>query len=140
MPTKIAPARTREGVTGGDGETMLPYAVPVGGGRNLVVLLSPQHYEFDPDGELLLRPAGVRHLDKARAAATDVPDRPSPGWVKALRAALGLTQSGFGAAVGVTALTVSRWERGQVRPGSSAVGAMRALRRRRASAGVVVDA
>ena len=67
-----------------------------------------------------------------------MPDRPSPGWVKALRAALGMTQRELGATLNVGGLTVSRWERGQVRPGPAAVRALRDLRRQRAEAGIVV--
>ena len=136
-PHKKRPATGQEREPDASGG--LPYVVPVGAGRSLVVLLSPQHYEFDPDGELLLRPDGARHLDKVRAAAADVPDCPSPGWVKSLRSTLTMTQVEFGDAVGVSALTVSRWERGQVSPGTLALRAMRDLRRERATAGIVIS-
>ena len=116
----------------------LPYAVALGDGRTLVVELPRSEYEHDADGELLLRPAGLRRLDRARVVASDVPDSPSPGWIKVLRLALGMTQAEFGDAINVDKLTVSRWERGQVKPGLAAVRALRKLRRSRAARGVVV--
>lgn len=43
-------------------------------------------------------------------------DAVSPEWIADLRNRLGLTQSEFAGRLGVTNVTVSRWETGQVRP------------------------
>jgi DNA-binding transcriptional regulator YiaG len=56
---------------------------------------------------------------------------PSPGFIRSLRQALDLTQTEFGKSMGVDKLTVSRWERGELRPGKRS---LRALQRIRASA------
>jgi DNA-binding transcriptional regulator YiaG len=116
----------------------LPYALDLGAGRTLVIELTPAEYGHDVDGDLVFTPAGCRRLDKARAAAVDMPDDPSPGWIKSFRAALGLTQAELAAALNVDKLTVSRWERGAVRPRLAAVRAMRQLRKKAARLGMVV--
>ena len=116
----------------------LPYAIDLGAGRTLVVELTPAEYGYDLDGELVFTPAGCRRLDKVRAAAVDMPDDPSPGWIKTFRAALRLTQAELGDALNVDKLTVSRWERGAVRPRLTAVRAMQQLRKKTARNGVVV--
>jgi DNA-binding transcriptional regulator YiaG len=81
--------------------------------------------------------SGVTFLDRIRALAIDVPDSPSPGAIVALREALGLTQKGLGERIGVDKLTVSRWERGEVKPGPDSIKAPRRLRRSAAARGVV---
>lgn len=78
-------------------------------------------------------------MERARAALADMPDQPSPGWIRRFREAMSLTQKELGAAIGVDKLTVSRWERGEIRPRLSAVKAMRKLRAKRARTGVAVD-
>ena len=133
-----APQREASARVGDEGTR--PYVVSLGGGRNLVLLLSPQHYDFDADGELLLRPAGVRHLDKVRAVAADVPDHPSPGWIKTMRSAFGMTQAELADALQVSLEVVTQWERGEAKPEKSAVQALRQLRRERCAAGVIVGA
>lgn len=118
----------------------LPYAVALGEGRTLIVELAPDEYEHDSDGNLLIRPSGVRRLDKVRAAATDFPDHPSPGWIKTLRATLGVTQLQLAQQLDVDKLSVSRWERGQSSPSRAAVAKLRKLRRRCAAKGIVIAA
>jgi transcriptional regulator with XRE-family HTH domain len=54
------------------------------------------------------------------------------------RRALGMTQKQLGAKLGVDAMTVSRWERGPVRPGTDSVRAIEQLRRRSSLDGVVL--
>jgi SNF2 family DNA or RNA helicase/DNA-binding XRE family transcriptional regulator len=51
----------------------------------------------------------------------------SPEWIKALRAELGLTQSQLADRLGVTVVTVSRWENGQSRPNRLAIKALSTL-------------
>ncbi len=118
----------------------LPYAIDLGAGRTLVVELTPAEYCYDLDAELVFTPAGCRRLDKVRAAAVDMPDELSPGWIKTFRATLGLTQAELGEALNIVKLTVSRWERGAVRPRLAAVRTMRLLRKQAARNGVIVAA
>ena len=49
-----------------------------------------------------------------------------------------MTQEQFGASLGVNKLTVSRWERGELRPGPSSLKRLRKLRDMAARRGVVV--
>ncbi len=51
----------------------------------------------------------------------------SADWIKDLRVELGLTQAEFAERLGVTYVTISRWENGQSRPNRLAVKAMTAL-------------
>ena len=115
-----------------------PFVIRLDGDRKLLVELPAKDVAFDPDGEMLLRPAAVHLLDRLRVGATEVPDHPSPGWVKILREVLDLTPEAFGEATGVDAATVSQWERGEARPDELAVSAMRRLRAERVRQGVLV--
>jgi len=51
----------------------------------------------------------------------------SPEWIKGLRSAYGLTQSELASRLGVTLVTISRWENGQARPNKIALKALTAL-------------
>lgn len=88
--------------------------------------------------EPLLLPPAVRALDhlgamfQSEAAIT-------PGFLVSLREALGLTQEEFGRKLGVSKMTVSRWERGRMQPGGSATHAVRKLQRQAQRAGVRID-
>ena len=115
-----------------------PYVLNLGDGRKLLVELPASSVAFGPEGELLLRPSAVRLLDRLRVGAADMPENPSPGWIKTFRTTLGLTQRELGEEIGVDKLTVSRWERGQVQPRTAAVREMRKLRAKRARKGLVV--
>jgi len=78
-----------------------------------------------PDGRTLY----VDFLDRVRALAIKLDRPPSPGYITALREALGLTQQEFGERVGVDKMTVSRWERGALRPSDESLEAIENLRR-----------
>ena len=94
----------------------------------------------DRDGTVGYTVEGVRRLDQLRALATEMGHRPTPGHIAALRGALGFTQSQLGERIGVDKLTVSRWERGEVRPGATSVRRLQRLRRAAGKNGIVVDA
>ena len=51
-----------------------------------------------------------------------MPKQDVPKRIKKLRAAMGLTQEQFAAAVGVTYATVNRWENGNANPATLAPG------------------
>lgn len=69
-----------------------------------------------------------------------MPETPTPGMIRTLREALGMTQTALGEKIGVDKLTVSRWERGTMTPSAGAVKKLDALRRKLGRRGVVLAA
>lgn len=108
-------------------------------GRTLFVSVPGRWVTTDLDGEPLLHPEAVRFLDRIRVLAMDVPGAPSPAYITTLREALGMTQAEMGKALGVDKITISRWERGAVRPGPKSVAALEKLRNQAARRGVVIE-
>ena len=117
----------------------LPYTIRLPDGRTLFVSVPGRWVTIDLDGERLLRPDAVRFLDRIRVLAMEMPGAPSPAFIITLREALGMTQARMGKALGVDKITVSRWERGAVRPGAESVAALEKLRREAAARGVVIE-
>lgn len=124
---------------GGDAAEDVPYTMRLPDGRTLFVAVPAEWCERDAGGETLFRPEAARFLDRVRVMAMKVPAKPTPGHILTIREALGLTQVAFGERVGVDSMTVSRWERGAVRPGPAALRKLEALRREAARKGVVID-
>ena len=60
--------------------------------------------------------------------------------VRELRERLGMTQSEFAREVGVEAVTVSRWERGVMKPTALAIKVMEGLAKRASRSGKTVAA
>jgi DNA-binding XRE family transcriptional regulator len=116
-----------------------PYTMSLGNGVTVYVEV-PASMVRKEDGEIAFTPAGIRFLDRVRAAGTPIGETMTPGHIAALRAALGMTQEAFGKAVGVNKLTVSRWERGELRPNRTSLAAIRQLRRKQARQGVAIVA
>src|SRR4051812_43922459 len=104
----------------------LPYAMRFADGRTLAVEVPARWVVTDRTGDVGFTPEGVRFLDRLRALFMPLDRPPSPGFIRTLREALGLTQAVFGERVGVNKLTVSRWERGALRPGAKSLRAIRA--------------
>ncbi|MFI5378109.1 MAG: helix-turn-helix domain-containing protein [Tepidisphaerales bacterium] len=90
------------------------------------------------DGETVFLPAAMSFLDRVQALAMKLDAVPRPAHLTALRQALSMTQTQFGAALGVNKLTFSRWERGELKPGASSLKRLRKLRDIAARRGVVV--
>lgn len=118
----------------------VPYTAKLPDGRTLFVLVPAKWCEQDATGEVLFKPPAIRLLDRVQAMAMRTPAAPTPGYILSLREALGLTQVEFGARLGVDSMTVSRWERGAVRPGPAAVKALERLRRAAGRRGTVIAA
>lgn len=95
--------------------TDLPYVLPLGDGRMLAINLAAAWVKADRSGEPLLLPPAVRALDRLRAVLASQ-DQITAGFIVSLREAMGVTQSEFGKMVGVSKMTVSRWECGRMRP------------------------
>jgi DNA-binding transcriptional regulator YiaG len=108
-------------------------------GRTLLLEVPGRWVIADRDGTPAFLPEAVRFLDRVRAACLSVLDRPpSPAFLTTLREALGLTQRGFGVQVGVDKMTVSRWERGALRPSRSALTAIEHLRKSALRRGIAI--
>jgi Helix-turn-helix domain len=118
----------------------VPYTMRMPDGRTLFVLVPAKWCELDVTGELLFKPDAIRFLDRIRVLAMKMPKRPTPGFIRTLRDALGLTQVELGERIGVDSMTVSRWERGAVKPGPAAVKALDKLRRDAGRRGVTIAA
>jgi Helix-turn-helix len=106
----------------------LPYAMRFSDGRTLAIEIPGRMVVRDRSGEPAFTPEGIRFLDRLRALFAPLDRAPSPGFLLRLREALGLTQSDFGKRIGVNKLTVSRWERGELRPGAKSIARVRQLR------------
>jgi DNA-binding transcriptional regulator YiaG len=107
-----------------------PHTVKLPDGRTVYVEV-PGHMTAECEGEVVFLPEAMEFLDKVQALATKIEGPPRPAHITALREALGMTQQRLGAALGVNKLTVSRWERGELKPG---VASLRRLRRLQDSA------
>lgn len=118
----------------------VPFTAKLPDGRTLFVLIPAKWCELDASGEVLLKPQAARLIDRVQAMAMRTPGAPTPAYIRTLREALGMTQREFGDRVGVDSMTVSRWERGAVRPGPAAVKALDALRRGAGRRGAVIAA
>ncbi|MBM4108411.1 MAG: helix-turn-helix domain-containing protein [Phycisphaerae bacterium] len=118
----------------------VPFTARLPDGRTLFVLIPARWCALDASGEVLLKPEAARFIDRVQAMATRTPGVPTPGYIRSLREAMGLTQADFAGRVGVDSMTVSRWERGAVRPGPAAVKALDKLRREAGRRGTVIAA
>ena len=116
-----------------------PYTMRLPDGRTLCVEIPGRWVTADRDGTPAFLPEGVAFLDRLRALFVSTLDRaPSPGYITRLREGLGVTQKQFGQRIGVDKMTVSRWERGSMRPSSEAVKAIEKLRRQAVRHGVTL--
>lgn len=90
-------------------------------------------------GELHYTATAMRALDRLRSLIENVDRSSSPGHIASFREALGLSQVGFAAKLGVSSQTVSRWERGESAPSLGAIEAICKLQRRTGKEGVAVS-
>jgi DNA-binding transcriptional regulator YiaG len=117
---------------------LISYVLRLPDGRSVYLELPTEYVSRDRSGDLLLRPPAVRYLDQIRAVAMQRITHPTPAYLITLREALDLTQQEFGDAVGVDKMTVSRWERGDRRPGIESLRRIAALRKRSVKHGVLL--
>jgi len=118
----------------------VPYTMRLPDGRTVFVLVPGKWTRDDVSGEVGFTPAGVRFLDRIRALAMKAPAAPTPGYIVAVREALNLTQAQLAEKLGVDSMTVSRWERGTIRPGADSLKALEKLRIAAARKGVTIAA
>lgn len=117
-----------------------PYTMKLPDGRTLFVEVPGRWMTQDRDGSPAFLPDAVRFLDRIQALAQRLDRPPSPGFITSLREALGLTQAEFGERIGVDKMTVSRWERGTLRPSEASLAAIAKLRDRATRSGVTIPA
>ena len=118
----------------------VPYTMRLADGRTLYVEVPGRWTVTDRSGQLGFAPEAVRFLDRIRALAVRLTQSPSPGFITSLREAMGLTQQQFGSRIGVNKLTVSRWERGALRPGPKSIRSIDVLRHKTVHRGVFLAA
>lgn len=119
----------------------LPYTMRLPDGRTVCVEVPGRWVTADRDGTPAFLPEGVAFLDRVRALFLSALDRPpSPGYITRLREGLGLTQRAFGERIGVDKMTVSRWERGTMRPSDEALRGIEKLRKDAVRRGVALPA
>jgi hypothetical protein len=116
----------------------LPYVAKLSEGSMLAISLPASWVKADRSGEPLLLPPAVRVLDRLRALFSDQ-EKPTPGFIVSLREAMRMTQEQFACRLGVSKMTVSRWECGRMVPGVSAVAAIRELQAKSRREGVKID-
>lgn len=118
-----------------------PYTMRLPDGRTVCVEVPGRWVTAERDGTPAFLPDGVAFLDRVRALFLAVLDRPpSPGYITRLREGLGLTQQAFGERIGVDKMTVSRWERGAMRPSDEALRVIERLRKDAVRRGVALPA
>lgn len=142
--TSASPAPQRYGRRRGPGrnaQVSRPdylFTMKIPDGRTLAVAIPGRWTADDRDGSILLLPEAVKFLDRLQALAMRTNPAPTPGYITSLREALGMTQTEFGKRIGVAEMTVSRWERGEVRPGAESVAAIEKLRGEQLAKGVIL--
>ncbi len=116
----------------------LPYVMSFGEGRMLAINLQATWLKADRTGKPLLLPPAVRALDRLRAVFA-AQEQITPGFIISLREAMALTQAEFGEKLGVSKMTVSRWECGTMQPGRATIPAILKLRTSAQRNGVKID-
>jgi len=117
-----------------------PYVMRLADGRRLAVEVPARWVKHDRGGDVGFTLEGIRFLDRLRSLFSPMDKPPSPGFIRSLRDALDLTQTEFGKRMGVDKLTVSRWERGELRPGKRSLLALQRIRATAIRKGVSLSA
>lgn len=118
----------------------VPFTAKLPNGRTLFVSIPAKWCEIDVSGEVLFKPEAVRLIDRVQAMAMQTPKSPTPGYIRTLREALGMTMEEFAQQIGVDKMTVARWEWGKLHPRKESVKAINELRRKAGRQGVTIAA
>jgi DNA-binding transcriptional regulator YiaG len=117
-----------------------PYTIKLPDGRMIYVEIPGRWVTKDRGGETAFLPPAVRLLDRMKVLAMSLTSRPvTPGYLKSLREALGLTQAQMGERAGVDKMTVWRWEQGRLKPSKGSLAALENLRKAAARQGVMIQ-
>ena len=119
-------------------EETVPYTLTLPDGNLLFLRLPTRMTGRDRDGSLTFNAEGLQVLDKIQVLAMKTPPKPSPGYLKTVRAALGVTQADFAQRLGYSTISVKKWETGNARPGAAAVKKIQKLVERCGRAGLRV--
>jgi DNA-binding XRE family transcriptional regulator len=117
----------------------IPYTMSLGDGRTLFIAIPVEMVEYDRSGEMCFTPDGFDHLDKIRALAIATPAKPTPGYLQAVRKALGLTQAQMAKKIHLSTISIKRWESGTLKPGVASVAKIRHLVDLATRRGVVLE-
>lgn len=135
MPTTASTSIHRHWKQGDD----FPFVMRLPGQRAVAMMIPGEWVAVDRSDEVAFRPAAVRWLDRMRALFMRKIEHASPGLVRSLREAMDLTQEQLATRLGVTKMTVSRWERGTMKPSETALHNLVRLRDRAVRRGLQVD-
>lgn len=105
----------------------VPYTMSLPDGRTLFIRVPGKYVIYDRSGEMAFNPDGARFLDHIRAVAIETPDTPSPGYIKAVREAMKLTQAELANKLDYSLISIKKWEAGDAKPGKKAVDRLRHL-------------
>lgn len=115
----------------------LPYVTCLGKNRLLAISLPASWIKADRSGEPVLLPPAIRMIDRVRALFVRQ-QQMTPGFIISLRQGMGLTQEEFGKKLGVTKMTISRWECGRMVPSALASSAIHALQAKAGAEGIII--
>ena len=116
----------------------LPYTLKLADGRRVYVEVPGRWTVRDRSGQIGFTLQGARFLDRIRALMIKADGPSTPGYLRSMRQALGLTQEELAGKIGVNKLTISRWERGELRPSATSMRALRTFRDRSTRQGVLL--
>lgn len=119
-----------------------PYTVKLPDGRTIYMEVPGRWVRRDRSGKAAFTPEGVAFIDRICAVAMPLDSSrtgPTPGYITTFREALGMTQKELGEALGVDGMTVSRWERGSLRPSEASLQALEQLRKRAVRRGIAIE-
>jgi len=105
----------------------VPYTMSLGDGRTLFVAVPAAMVIHDRSGEMCFTPDGIDLLDRIRALAIATPAAPTPGYLQAVRKAMGLTQAELACKLRLSTIAIKRWETGTLRPGAASLRKLRNL-------------
>lgn len=117
----------------------VPYTMSLPDGNMLFVRIPATMTGQDRDGSLTFNPEGMKLLDHLRVLAGQIPQRPTPGYIKTIRTALKLTQADFADKLGYSTISIKKWETGGARPGRKAIQKIQRLVDRASDRGVVLE-
>ena len=116
-----------------------PYVAKLPNGRYFAVELPEGSTQTDSaTGELILLPPAIHLLDRLRALCTPVPEKCTPGRIKTLREALGLSAGELAAELRIDASLLDALETGKNKPSPEVGSALERLRRQAIQRGILL--
>ena len=116
----------------------IPYTMKLSDGRTIYIEVPGRWTAVDRSGQIGFLPPGIRFLDRIRSLASCLTTSLTPGFITTLREALNFTQAELGKKLDVDKMTISRWERGTMRPSENSLRLLEQVRREAVKKGVVL--